>query len=78
MGSGGETSTPPRAQDDLYRHVNAQWLSENPMGKYPAYGRWGVFESLADEALTKSKAAMEGDTDGKCGAWFESGMAANE
>ena len=78
MGSGGETSTPPRAQDDLYRHVNAQWLSENPMGKYPAYGRWGVFESLADEALTKSKAAMEGDTDGKCRAWFESGMAANE
>jgi len=75
MGGGGEADTPPRAQDDLYRHVNARWLAENPMSKFPAYGRWGVFESLADEALAKTRAAMEID-EGKANAWFTSGMNA--
>ena len=54
MGGGGQGPTPPRPQDDLYRHVNAHWLAANPMSKFPAYGRWGVFEALADEALAKS------------------------
>ena len=77
MGGGGEGPTPPRPQDDLYRHVNAHWLAENPMSKFPAYGRWGVFEALADEALSKTRSSMEAD-DGKANAWFESGMRANE
>jgi putative endopeptidase len=77
MGGGGEGPTPPRPQDDLYRHVNAHWLAENPMSKFPAYGRWGVFEALADEALAKTRSSMEAD-DGKANAWFESGMRANE
>ena len=47
------------------------------MSKFPAYGRWGVFEALADEALAKSRASMEADDD-KANAWFESGMRANE
>lgn len=77
MGGGGQGPTPPRPQDDLYRHVNAHWLAANPMSKFPAYGRWGVFEALTDEALAKSRASMEADDD-KANAWFESGMRANE
>jgi len=65
-----------RAQDDLYRHVNAAWLSENPMSKYPAYGRWGVFEALADEALHKTRDVMAEDVGGKSNAWLQSGMNA--
>ena len=74
----GRDGVPPeiRAQDDLYRHVNAAWLSDNPMSKYPAYGRWGVFESLADEALHKTRDVMAEDVGGKANAWLQSGLNA--
>ena len=58
MGSGSEGNpAPPRAQDDLYRHVNAEWLAANPV---PAeYGRWGTFEILNDDALIKTRTLLE-------------------
>jgi len=76
MGSGSEGNPAlPRAQDDLYRHVNAEWLAANPV---PAeYGRWGTFEILNDDALIKTRTLMEelGPED-KAGAWMVSGMNA--
>ena len=46
------------------------------MSKYPAYGRWGVFEALADEALHKTRDVMAEDVGGKSNAWLQSGMNA--
>ena len=75
MGSGGDDSpAPPRAQDDLYRHVNASWLAANPVP--PEYGRWGTFEALNDAALEHARLTMEADVGGKAGAWLASGMNA--
>lgn len=66
-----------RAQDDLYAHVNAAWLKENPIP--PEYGRWGTFEALADASLKQTKQVLEdaGPKD-KAGAWLISGLNAGE
>lgn len=77
MGGGGNGDGPraARAQDDLYAHVNAAWLQANPVP--PEYGRWGVFEALADDALHQTRQVLEdaGPAD-KAGAWLVSGLNA--
>ena len=66
-----------RAQDDLYRHVNAAWLSENPDVEVPRVRALGRFrEALADEALHKTRDVMAEDVGGKSNAWLQSGMNA--
>ena len=77
MGGGRDGGNPaaPRAQDDLYRHVNAAWLAANPIP--PEYGRWGTFEVLADASLKQTKAVLEECGSGdKAGAWLASGLDA--
>ena len=77
MGKGTEGGAPARAQDDLYAHVNREWLDANPVPA--AYGRWGTFEMLNDAALENTKICLEEAGDGdKGGAFLASGMRAAE
>lgn len=73
-----------RAQDDLYRHVNGQWLANTPI---PAdKSNYGSFTRLADDAEVQLKAIIEqaaaaqaapGTDQQKVGDFFASFMDTN-
>ncbi|KAJ3064523.1 hypothetical protein HDU99_004438, partial [Rhizoclosmatium hyalinum] len=41
----------PRPQDDLYAHVNSEWLNDPSAVIPPEYSTWGAFMALRDESL---------------------------
>lgn len=60
-----EFSSDIRPQDDLYRHVNGDWLerAEIPADK----ARWGSFHLLAEQAEKDVKAIIEESQDAEEG-----------
>lgn len=64
------TATPPRPQDDLFRHVNGQWLATTTI---PAdHSMWGAFHELRDTSLQRCRSLIEAcdahdeDHDSRC------------
>lgn len=74
-----EFSSDIRPQDDLYRHVNGNWLARTEIPDDKA--RWGSFHLLAEQAendvrtiIEESQAAAEGTLARKIGDLFASFM----